>query len=347
MGQRPDEGNVHEHCSRARSPTGSRARLKAAYPELPDAPTPDMLDHDRITAYLKPVHDVGGEPDAPMKYENKQYELWEHMTYVICEVLGWRGIWLSEERRRMGNVDVGRAEYLGLPYYGRWLLAVARVLVEKHHIGLTELSERMVEVKERYAGGLDGKKLEAQPKSEGDGSQVKRNTPSSTPTARATRRCYAGQAGPAEVQGRRPGRGARTSGGLLHPHARVRPRRDRRNRGGGIRKPRRRGRDLGPSRAQPEWFYVVKFNMAELWYGYTGTARRRHLDRDPRTLAAGRQLACARKGIRMADARPRSRSRSHRRADGRRDHRLRSPRDRAARTVHREGHLHRRGAPPA
>ena len=150
------------------------ARLKSAYPELPDAPTPDMLDHERITAYLKPVHDVGGEPDAPMKYENKQYELWEHMTYVTCEVLGWRGIWLSEERRRMGNVDVGRAEYLGLPYYGRWLLAVARILVEKHHIGLTELSERMAEVKERYAGGLAGKTVEAKPKSEGDGSQIGR-----------------------------------------------------------------------------------------------------------------------------------------------------------------------------
>ena len=44
------------------------ARLKSAYPELPDAPTPDMLDHARITAYLKPVHDAGGEPDAPLKY---------------------------------------------------------------------------------------------------------------------------------------------------------------------------------------------------------------------------------------------------------------------------------------
>ncbi len=89
-----------------------------------------------------------------MKYENKDYEYWEHMTYVICEVLAWRGIWLSEERRRIGNVDVGRAVYLGFPpYYGRWLLSVARVLVEKHHIGLTELSERMAEVKERYAGG--------------------------------------------------------------------------------------------------------------------------------------------------------------------------------------------------
>ena len=136
-------------------------RLKSSFPELPDAPYPDMLDHSRITAYLKPVHDVGGEPDAPMKYVNKQYEQWEEETYIVCETLGWRGIWLSEERRRMGNVDVGRAEYLGLPYYGRWLLAVARVLVEKHHIGLTELSERMAEVQERYAGGLDGKTLEA------------------------------------------------------------------------------------------------------------------------------------------------------------------------------------------
>ena len=72
------------------------ARLKSAYPELPDAPSPDLLDHDRFTAYMKPVHDVGGEPDTPMKYENKGYEYWEHMTYVMCEVLAWRGIWLSE-----------------------------------------------------------------------------------------------------------------------------------------------------------------------------------------------------------------------------------------------------------
>ena len=28
--------------------------------------------------------------------------------------------------------------------------------------------------------------------------------------------------------------------------------------------------------ATPEWFYVVRFNMSELWYGYTGTTGRRH-----------------------------------------------------------------------
>ena len=213
------------------------ARLKSAYPELPDAPTPDLLDHERITAYLKPVHDVGGEPDAPMKYENKQYELWEHMTYVICEVLAWRGIWLSEERRRIGNVDVGRAEYLGLPYYGRWLLAVARILVEKHHIGLTELSERMAEVKERYEGGLDGKKLEAKPKSEGDGSEVKRNEHHKRAVGKGDPAGVRRPGRAAEVQGRRRGGGARASGDLLHPHPGVRTRRERRNRGGRLRKP--------------------------------------------------------------------------------------------------------------
>jgi hypothetical protein len=46
-------------------------RLKSAYPEMPDAPPPDLLDHERFLAYMKTVHDVGGEPDAPMKYENK------------------------------------------------------------------------------------------------------------------------------------------------------------------------------------------------------------------------------------------------------------------------------------
>ncbi|HUO37446.1 MAG TPA: nitrile hydratase subunit beta, partial [Mycobacterium sp.] len=151
------------------------AQLRSSFTDLPEAPPPDLIDHERYTAYVKTVHDVGGEPTVASKFENKQYEGWEENTYVTCEVLGWRGIWLSEERRRIGNVDVGRTIYLGLPYYGRWLLAAARILVEKHHITLGELSERMAEVKARYQGGLTGKTLAAKPKSEGDGSQVKRN----------------------------------------------------------------------------------------------------------------------------------------------------------------------------
>jgi hypothetical protein len=248
------------------------ARLQSSYPELPDAPTPDLLDHARLTAYLKPVHDVGGEPDAPMRYENKQYELWEHMTYVICEVLAWRGIWLSEERRRMGNVDVGRAVYLGLPYYGRWLLSVARILVEKHHIGLTELSERMAEVADRYAGGLDGQRPEARPKFEGDGSAVKRNAHHLHAVGKGDPQVYAGMAGeprfavgdavvvrelPVLFYTRTP-EYVRGATGEIAAVA--------------YESPAAEDETWDRPDAKPEWFYVVRFTMADLWDGYTGTA---------------------------------------------------------------------------
>jgi thiocyanate hydrolase subunit beta len=39
---------------------------------------------------MKTPHDVGGEPDAPAMFEDKQEEVWELNTFVTCEVLGWR-----------------------------------------------------------------------------------------------------------------------------------------------------------------------------------------------------------------------------------------------------------------
>ncbi len=248
------------------------ARLKSAYPELPDAPTPDLLDHARFDAYLKPVHDVGGEPDAPMKYENKDYEYWEHMTYVICEVLAWRGIWLSEERRRIGNVDVGRAVYLGFPYYGRWLLSVARVLVEKHYIGLTELSERMAEVKQRYPDGVANTPLRAQPKSEGDGSGVKRNSHIVHAQGKGDPQVYAGRAGepkfkvgdpvvvrelPVLFYTRTP-EYVRGASGVIDAVA--------------YESPAAEDETWDIPEAKPEWFYVVRFSMSELWNDFNGPA---------------------------------------------------------------------------
>ncbi|EKF21245.1 thiocyanate hydrolase subunit beta domain protein [Mycolicibacterium hassiacum DSM 44199] len=243
------------------------ARLRSAFPELPDAPPPDLLDHRRLIAYLKPVHDVGGEPDVPMTYRNKQYELWEHMTYVMCEVLAWRGIWLSEERRRIGNVDVGRTQYLGLPYYGRWLLAVARVLVEKHHIGLTELSERMAEVKARHADGLAGKSLAAMPKCQGDGSAVKRNEHHLRAVGKGDPQLYAGEAGeprfrvgdavvvrelPVIFYTRTPEYVRGATGEIVSVAYESPAAED----------------ETWDRPARPEWFYVVRFSMSELWYGY-------------------------------------------------------------------------------
>ena len=101
-------------------------------------------------AYMHPTHDVGGQYDVPVQYEEKEEEQWELNTYVTCEVLGWRGIWNSEERRRRADNDVGYTIYLGIPYYGRWIWAAARMLVDKKHFTLAELLEKIAEVKSRY-----------------------------------------------------------------------------------------------------------------------------------------------------------------------------------------------------
>lgn len=268
----PYEGILMSTAAERAAQLSLVARLKSSYPELPDAPTPDMLDHGRLKAYLKPVHDVGGEPCAPERFVNKQYEQWEELTYIICEVLAARGIWLSEERRRIGNVDVGRAEYLGLPYYGRWLLAVARVLVEKHHIGLTELTERMAEVQARYPDGLNGEKLEVKPKSEGDGSQVKRNEHHKRAVGKGDPQVYAGTAGepkfkvgdavvvrdiPVIFYTRTPAY-CRGAAGKITAVA--------------YESPAAEDETWDRPDAKAEWFYVVEFNQSELWEGYTGTS---------------------------------------------------------------------------
>ena len=95
-------------------------------------------------------HDVGGQRDVPVYYEEKEEEEWELNTYVTCEVLGWKGIWTAEERRRRADNDLGYTLYLGMPYYGRWIWSAARMLVDKKHISLTELLDKIAEVKSRY-----------------------------------------------------------------------------------------------------------------------------------------------------------------------------------------------------
>jgi len=114
------------------------------------APYPDAIDHSLYRAYLRSSHDVGGEPDVPIAWEEKQEEQWELNTFATCECLGWRGVWNAEERRRRQNVDLGQTQYLGLPYYGRWLLTAARILVDKQYVTLTELVNKIEEVKKRH-----------------------------------------------------------------------------------------------------------------------------------------------------------------------------------------------------
>lgn len=125
-------------------------QLQPALHQETHAPSPDEITNDQYRAYTRTAHDVGGERDVPIPWEEKEEEVWEHNTFVTCEVLAWRGVWNAEERRRRQNVDVGQTVYLGLPYYGRWLLTAALILVDKQFATLSELHDKIDEVKKRY-----------------------------------------------------------------------------------------------------------------------------------------------------------------------------------------------------
>jgi hypothetical protein len=125
-------------------------QLQPSYHQPTHAPYPDEIDHARYRALLRSSHDIGGEADVSIRWEEKQEEQWEADTFATCECLAWRGVWCAEERRRRHNVDLGQTQYLGLPYYGRWLLGAARILVDKQYVTLTELVNKIDEVKKRY-----------------------------------------------------------------------------------------------------------------------------------------------------------------------------------------------------
>jgi thiocyanate hydrolase subunit beta len=116
---------------------------------------PYEVPHDRYVAYMHVPHDIGGTAAAPIPFEDKEEEVWELNTYITCEVLGWRRVWNSEERRRRADNDVGATLYYGFPYYGRWIWSAARMLVDKNQFSLTELIDKIAAVRAR-SGAVSG-----------------------------------------------------------------------------------------------------------------------------------------------------------------------------------------------
>jgi hypothetical protein len=248
------------------------SRLRATYPEVPEWPTPDMITHDHFLAYMKTNHDQGGQLNVPEPFANKEEEQWELMTYVLCEVLGWGGIWVSEERRRIANVDVGLPIYLGLPYYSRWLWSVGRLLIEKGYLSWSELTDRLAEVRERYAGGLDGRLPVAEPKFEGDGSTVKRNGFHVDAVGKGDPTMYAGQADKAKFAV-----GDRVKVRELPALYYTRTPEYVRGAEGTIadlayESPAPEDETWGREDVKAEWFYIVRFKQTELWDSYSGPA---------------------------------------------------------------------------
>ncbi|WP_081271996.1 SH3-like domain-containing protein [Mycobacteroides immunogenum] len=246
-------------------------RLRSSFEDLPEAPY--ELANVRLEAYLKTQHDVGGELDAPIEWIEKEDEGWEHNTYVLCEILAWRGIWVSEERRRIHNADIGRTMYLGLPYYGRWLLSVPRVLIDKHILGLSEITARYNEVKSRIPQLQAGELLEPLPKEVGDGLRIPRNKHHTHARGKGDPQVYEGQAGsPAFRVGDKVA--VRNLQALFY----TRTQEYLRGASGTIatvayESPAAEDEAFdyeAIGSPKPEWFYIVRFRMRDLWPEYSG-----------------------------------------------------------------------------
>jgi hypothetical protein len=144
--------------------------------------------------------------------------------------------------------------------------------VEKHHITLGELIERVGEVRDRYTQGIGAGLPDATPRAAGDPAVVRRNEHHVAAVGKGDPQCYAGMADEPSF--------------TVGDHVRVRDlptvfytRTQEYVRGA-------RGTVVKVSYEslaaedeaferhdqKPEWFYIVRFRMADLWEPYAGCA---------------------------------------------------------------------------
>lgn len=142
---------------------------------------PYEVPHALYEAYIWPTHDVGGQPYAPQIFEEKEDEEWENNVYITCEVLGFRGMWNAEERRRIYANDIGMTLYYGFPYNARWIWGAAKMLVDKKYISLLELQEKIGEIRDRL--GVNSNRRGHAPSNINHGSLAKIHTKTGKPTS--------------------------------------------------------------------------------------------------------------------------------------------------------------------
>ncbi len=157
-----------------------------------------------------------------------------------------------------------------MPYYSRWLWSVGRIPIEKKHITSAALTDRLAEVQQRYAGPLEGRSPQAQPKFEGDPSNVTRNCHVAEVMGKGDPQRFAGQAGPARFKhGERVGmrdlpamfctsspKYCRGAEGVIAEVA--------------YGTPAPQDETWDREAAPPERVYIVRFNQSELWDNSTG-----------------------------------------------------------------------------
>ena len=94
-------------------------------------------------------NDIGGLPAEPIRRVEHELEPWEKRCHALADVLDFRKIINTEEKRR--GVEALGAEMVGkLTYYERWIAAFAIILFEKGILTPGALARKMDEVGARW-----------------------------------------------------------------------------------------------------------------------------------------------------------------------------------------------------
>jgi hypothetical protein len=106
-----------------------------------------MTDTSQLVQHLP--NDIGGLPAD--RIERIEHELlpWEKRCHALADVLDFRKIINTEEKRR-GVEALGSAMIGQLTYYERWIVAFANILFQKGLLTPGEIARKMDEVRARW-----------------------------------------------------------------------------------------------------------------------------------------------------------------------------------------------------
>lgn len=94
-------------------------------------------------------NDIGGLPGAPIQRNDHPLEPWEKRCHALADVLDFRKI-LNTEEKRCGVEALGAEIIAHLSYYERWIVAFANILLRKQIITPTEIAVKMTEIEARW-----------------------------------------------------------------------------------------------------------------------------------------------------------------------------------------------------
>jgi len=92
--------------------------------------------------------EMGGLDAGPLQRTEHELQPWEKRCHALADVLDFRKIINTEEKRR-GIEALGSEMVARLSYYERWIVGFANILFAKGILTPTELAERMDDVAAR------------------------------------------------------------------------------------------------------------------------------------------------------------------------------------------------------